>query len=71
MKNNFKQNIMPKNKFHQWTQVNTLPDSALTVTQYANKINVTPPYIYWMLKHGKNFDFEIVDFKGRNYIIPK
>lgn len=53
----------------QYKEVSKLPDNALTVAQYAKDRECTTPYIYELVRKQKN-DFEIVIFKGINFIIP-
>lgn len=63
-----KNNItMPR--LHKYREVKKLPDNALTVSQYAKERGCTTPYIYELVKKGKA-EFELVTFKGINFIIP-
>lgn len=53
--------------------VQELPETALTVAQYAREWNngngCNTSYIYELITKGKN-EFRIVEFKGINFIIP-
>ncbi len=65
---------MGKNKKNQYREVNDLPDNAVRVSDYAKmKDYNSTPYIYelWRKRFEKNIPFEIVDFKGVNFIIPE
>jgi len=53
----------------EYEQVTELPADALTVAQYADRRNCTTPYIYELIRKGKNTDFKIVKFKGINFIV--
>lgn len=65
---------MGKNRKYQYREMNKLPSTAMTVSQYANSImNCNTSYIYELVrksKEGKIIDFEIVTFKGINFVIP-
>lgn len=62
---------MGKNKRNTYDKVETLPNGAMLVSDYAaNVANCTTPYIYELIRKGKN-TFRIVDFKGINFIIPQ
>lgn len=59
-------------KASKYEVVQELPETALTVAQYAKQWNGTgcnTSYIYELVKNGKN-TFQIVEFKGINFIIP-
>ena len=61
---------MGKNKKNSYAKVDTLPHDAMKVSDYAKNIaNYTTPYIYELIRKGKN-TFTIVDFQGINFIIP-
>lgn len=64
---------MGKNRKYKYRSVNELPDAALTVAQYAKEIkDCNTSYIYELVrksKEGKSIDFEIVVFKGINFVI--
>ena len=49
--------------------VNSLPVEAMTVKDYCLQRGCTNPYIYQLIKDNKA-DFEIVLFKGINFVIP-
>lgn len=53
----------------QYKNVDTLPDTAMTVSDYCKQRGCTNPYIYQLYKTHKA-DFDIVIFKGINFIIP-
>jgi hypothetical protein len=64
---------MGKNKKNIYREVNDLPSEAIRVSDYAKmKDYSSTPYIYelWRNRDKKNIPFEIVDFKGVNFIIP-
>ena len=64
--------IMGKNKKNIYRPVNELPVNSMRVSDYADyKGYNSTPYIYelWRKKDKKNIPFEIVDFKGVNFII--
>lgn len=50
--------------------VSSLPKSAMTVSEYCKQRGCTNPYIYALYKRNKA-NFEIVIFKGINFIIPE
>jgi hypothetical protein len=50
--------------------VDTLPDNAMKVADYCRERGCTNPYIYHLWKAGKA-NFEIVLYKGINFIIPQ
>lgn len=59
-----------------YREVDHLPDKALPVRCYAEKMGFTKQYVYKLLRlkrEGKkdNLDFEIVLWARHNYIIPK
>lgn len=58
----------------QYRIVEVLPPTALTVAQYAKDQDISPQYIYELLRknreEGKKIDFEMVLFKGINFVIP-
>lgn len=62
---------MGKNKYKERQKLSKLPPEALTVAQYAKKWPCNTSYIYKLEKEKKNFSFEIVDFHGINFVIPK
>lgn len=49
--------------------VNTLPADAMRVSEYAAQRNCNTSYIYELIRTGKNADFEIVIYKGINFVI--
>lgn len=52
-----------------YREVIRLPDNAMTVNEYAASKNFSHQYVYKLLREGKN-TFEMVTFKGYNFIIP-
>jgi len=62
-----------KNKVNKFTTVTELPPEAVTVAQFSRAWNngsgCNPAYIYELIKKGKN-TFQIVEFRGINFIIP-
>lgn len=62
---------MGKNRRYEYEQVNILPDNAMTVAQYAKEVKeCNTSYIYELIRKNKNSDFQIVIYKGINFIIP-
>lgn len=51
--------------------VKSLPDDAVKVSQYAKGQGCGVPNIYKVFREAKKKTFEIVNFKGINFIIPK
>jgi hypothetical protein len=62
-----------KRRINDYKTVNILPKNALSVADYARKLNCTTPYIYklWRehLSKKKEINFEIVMFSGINFIV--
>lgn len=62
-------------KKNNYREVATLPKSALTVAEYAGVRDCKHPYLYELwgqhITDGKKINFEIIRFKGHNYVIPK
>ncbi len=61
---------MGKNKKGKYRKVEELPEIALRVSEYAKQWPCNTSYIYKLVKYKKNTSFEMVDFKGINFIIP-
>jgi hypothetical protein len=60
-----------KRNADKYTNVDTLPDNAVTVKQYADSLNISTAYIYKLIKLGKHVGrFDIVTFQTINFIIP-
>jgi predicted DNA-binding protein YlxM (UPF0122 family) len=59
-----------KKNIAKYREVKTFPKNALTVNEYADKMNFSHQYVYKLLKLGKN-KFEMITFKGHNFIIPQ
>lgn len=49
--------------------VDKLPARAMRVSEYAAQRNCNTSYIYELIKKGKNADFEIVIYKGINFVL--
>ena len=49
--------------------VDELPVDAMRVSEYAAKRDCNTSYIYELIKKGKNTDFEIVIYKGINFVL--
>ena len=58
-----------RQKQKNYPTVETLPVNALTVKEYAASQNITTSYVYVKLQRGKA-NFQIVTFRGINFIIP-
>lgn len=58
-----------KRNIDKYENVNSLPDAALTVADYAAQRGCTTAYIYKLIGN-KKADFKIVCFHGINFIIP-
>lgn len=62
---------MGKNRKYSYNEVTDLPANAMTVAQYASQIkDCNTSYIYELVRNQKNNDFQIVIFKGINFVIP-
>ncbi len=62
---------MGKNRKYTYEMVNELPEHAMTVAQYAKEVKeCNTSYIYELIRKNKNYDFQIVVYKGINFIIP-
>lgn len=55
--------------YARYRNVTILPTTAMTVAEYCTQRGCTNPYIYELFRKQKA-DFEIVIFKGINFIIP-
>jgi len=66
---------MGANKLVERRKVNKLPVNAVTVAAYAKEWPCNTAYIYKLDKLArdakKSLVFEIVDFQGINFVIPK
>ncbi len=56
-------------KGHTYRTVEVLDPDAMTVADYAREKGCTNSYIYHLITR-KKADFEIVIFKGINFVIP-
>ena len=63
-----------KNSRHnRYRTVDYLPDNALRVSEYAEQRQCNTSYIYELVRkslEGKSIDFEIVVYKGINFVVP-
>jgi hypothetical protein len=60
-----------KRKKNKYKIVKELPNEAMKVSDYAKDVrDCNTSYLYQLIREGKNHDFEIVEFKGINFIIP-
>lgn len=64
-------------RLYNYTIVDTLPDNAVKVSEYAKQRGFTYPYIYEQFRKVREnvlttsqVGFEIVTFQGINFIIP-
>lgn len=60
---------MKRNRTHK--EVNKLPENAMLVSDFCKERGFTTSYVYKLIRLNKNSDFDIVIFKGINFIIPK
>ena len=60
---------MKKNRKHK--TVDNLPNDAMLVSDFCKERGFTTSYVYKLIRLNKNSDFDIVIFKGINFIIPK
>lgn len=58
-----------RNLENKYKTVNSLPENAMTVKDYCKERGCTNPYIYQLVRTNKA-NFEIVIFKGINFVIP-
>jgi len=54
---------------HTYRTVDELPVDAMTMKEYCEQRGCTNPYIYQLWKAGKADGFEIILYKGINFII--
>ncbi len=59
-----------RNNENLYRPVTELPANAMTVNEYCKQRGCTNPYIYQLVRTNKATDFEIVIFKGINFVIP-
>jgi hypothetical protein len=55
--------------YSRYKTVKILPAEAMTISEYCEKRGCTNPYIYELYRR-KKADFDIVIFKGINFVIP-
>lgn len=58
---------MAKKNENNYREVDNLPDSALSVAEYAQKMGITTASVYM---RKKVMTYEIVKFKTYNFVIP-
>lgn len=59
-----------KRNLGKYKEVNTLPDNALTISEYAHQRNISVGHVYTHYGRGKA-NYDIVIFKTHNYVIPQ
>ena len=63
---------MAKNKIGNYRKVSALPPNAIKVADYAKQWPCNTSYLYKLVREQKNISrFELVDFLGINFVIPK
>lgn len=60
---------MKNTRRNKYRIVDDLPVDALRVSDYAAERNCNTSYIYELIRKGKNSDFEIVIYKGINFVL--
>jgi hypothetical protein len=60
--------LMKRNK-GKYKEVDYLPTSAMTVTEFAAKRRISQSYVYKMIERN-TADYQIVIFKTMNFIVP-
>lgn len=60
---------MKKTRHNNYRVLDKLPAAAMRVSEYAAQRECNTSYIYELIKKGKNTDFEIVIYKGINFVI--
>ena len=60
---------MKKTSHNNYRSVERLPSTALRVSEYASQRNCNTSYIYELIRKGKNIEFEIVIYKGINFVL--
>ena len=61
--------FMKNTRRNTYKTVEKLPSHALRVSEYASQRDCNTSYIYELIRKGKNVDFEIVIYKGINFVI--
>ena len=65
---------MAKNRLNTYRELDTLPNEAMTVNEYAIQCNCNTSYIYKLWKEHKQkakaIHFEIVIIRNINFVIP-
>ncbi len=60
---------MKNTRKNTYKEVVKLPADAMRVSEYAAQRNCNTSYIYELIRKGKNTDFQIVVYKGINFVI--
>lgn len=60
---------MKNTRRNNYRTVERLPATALRVSEYAAQRECNTSYIYELIRKGKNVDFEIVIYKGINFVL--
>jgi hypothetical protein len=66
---------MKNTRHNRYRTVEVLPADAMRVSEYAaqwpgvDKVGCNTSYIYELVKKGKNVGFEIVVYKGINFVL--
>lgn len=60
---------MKKTRRNNYDVVAELPHAAMRVSEYAAQRNCNTSYIYELIRKGKNTDFQIVVYKGINFVV--
>ena len=60
---------MKNTRKNNYRVVERLPAHALRVSEYAAQRECNTSYIYELIRKGKNVDFEIVIYKGINFVL--
>lgn len=60
---------MKNTRRNNYRTVDKLRPDALRVSEYAAQRDCNTSYIYELIRKGKNVDFEIVIYKGINFVL--
>lgn len=61
--------VMKNTRKNTYPIVDKLPVRAMRVSEYATQRNCNTSYIYELIRKGKNTDFQIVVYKGINFVV--
>jgi len=61
--------LMKNTRHNTYREVDRLPERAMRVSEYALQRDCNTSYIYELIRKGKNADFEIVIYKGINFVL--